>query len=141
MAEKDDKRPDALSAEINTLYLMSLAMDRMMLDFERRMKAVHQEFRRDKKYQFKQMMDGINRAYRAFQVLNDDIEHSCDTKGWDVLDAWYEEALELDRLLLLYDDRCGKNITNRDNLFKYLREMEGDGVITEDVLSRFYLKR
>lgn len=140
MAEKDNKRPDALSAEINTLYLMSLAMDRMMLDFERRMKAVHQEFRRDKKYQFKQMMDGINRAYRAFQVLNDDIEHSCESKGWEVLDAWYDESLEIIRLLLLYDDKAGRNITNRDKIFSFIRSLEGDGVITEDVLQRFYLK-
>lgn len=140
MEEKGDKRPDALSAEINTLYLMSLAMDRMMLDFERRMKAVHQEFRRDKKYQFKQMMDGINRAYRAFQVLNDDIEHSCDTKGWDVLDAWADEANEIIRLLLLYDDKAGRNIGNRDKIFSFIRSLEGDGVITEDVLQRFYLK-
>ena len=138
--EEAIKRPDALSAEINTLYLMSLAMDRMMLDFERRMKAVHQEFRRDKKYQFKQMMDGINRAYRAFQVLNDDIEHSCESKGWEVLDAWSEEALEVIRLLLLYDDKAGRNINNRDKIFSFIRSLEGDGVITEEVLQRFYLK-
>lgn len=141
MAAGDNKRPDVKTAIINVMYMMALAMDRMMLDFERRMRKDHLEFRHDKKYQFRQIMDGIQRAYRAFQLLNDDIEHSCVSRGWDVLDCWYEESLELVRLLLLYDDRCGRNITNRDNLFKYLREMEGDGVITEDVLSRFYLKK
>lgn len=134
-------KPDVKTAEINTLYLLALAMDRMMLDFERRMKASGQEFRRDKKFQFRQIIDGVQRAYRAFQVLNEDIEHSCSDKGWEVLDAWYEEALEFVRLILLYDDRCGKNITNRDNLFKYLREMEGDGIITEEALQKFYLKK
>lgn len=132
---------DPLTAEINTLYLVSLAMDRLMMDFERRMKASGQEFRRDKKFQFRQIIDGVQRAYRAFQVLNEDIEHSCESKGWEVIDAWSEEGLEIVRLLLLYDDRCGKSLTNRDNLFKYLRGMEGDGVITEEVLKRFYLKK
>lgn len=130
-----------ITSEINTLYLVALAMDRLMMDFERRMRIAHQEFRRDKKYQFRQIMDGIQRAYRAFQLLNDDIEHSCVSRGWDVLDCWAEEALEIVRLLLLYDDRCGKSITNRDAVFKMLREMEGDGVITEEALSRFYLKK
>lgn len=141
MAVSDGKRPDALSSEINTLYLVSLAMDRLMMDFERRMKASGQEFRRDKKFQFNQIIKGIQMAFRAFQVLNEDIEHSAEDKGWEVLDAWYEEGLEIVRLLLLYDDRCGKSLTNRDNLFKYLRGMQGDGVITEEVLSRFYLKK
>lgn len=134
-------KPDVKSAEINTLYLVSLAMDRLMMDFERRMKASGQEFRRDKKFQFNQIIKGIQMAFRAFQVLNVDIEHSAEDKGWEVLDAWYEESLEIVRLLLLYDDRCGKSLTNRDNLFKYLRGMEGDGVITEEVLKRFYLKK
>jgi len=116
-------------------------MDRLMMDFERRMKASGQEFRRDKKFQFNQIIKGIQMAFRAFQVLNEDIEHSAEDKGWEVLDAWYEEGLEIVRLLLLYDDRCGKSLTNRDNLFKYLRGMKGDGVITEEVLSRFYLKK
>ena len=67
---------DVKTVEINSLYLLSLAMDRMMLDFERRMKASGQEFRTDKKFQFRQIIDGVQRAYRAFQVLNEDIEHS-----------------------------------------------------------------
>lgn len=116
-------------------------MDRMMLDFERRMKASGQEFRRDKKFQFRQIIDGVQRAYRAFQVLNEDIEHSCESKGWEVIDAWYEEALELVRLVLLYDDRCGKNVGNRDKVFTFLRGLEGDNTITEEALERFYLKK
>lgn len=52
-------KPDVKCAEINTLYLLALAMDRMMLDFERRMKASGQEFRRDKKFQFRQIIDGV----------------------------------------------------------------------------------
>lgn len=132
---------DVKTVEINSLYLLSLAMDRMMLDFERRMKASGQEFRRDKKFQFRQIIDGVQRAYRAFQVLNEDIEHSCSDKGWEVLDAWAEEALELVRLVLLYDDRCGKNVGNRDKVFTFLRGLEGDGIITEEALGKFYLKK
>lgn len=134
-------KPDVMTCEINILYLVSLAMDRLMLDFERRMKASGQEFRKEKKYQFRQIIDGIQRAFRAFQVLNADIEHSCEKEGFEVIDAWAEEALEIVRLLLLYDDRCGKSLTNRDNLFKYLRGMNGEGVIDEEALKRFYLKK
>lgn len=136
-----DHNDRIITSEINTLYLVALAMDRLMMDFERRMRIAHQEFRRDKKYQFRQIIDGIQRAYRAFQVLNSDIEHAAEPGNYVTLDTWLEEANAVVRLLLLYDDRCGRILSNEESMFKFLRGLEGDGVITEEVLERFYLRK
>lgn len=136
-----EKKKDALTTEINVMYTMAMAMDRIMLDFERRMYARKDEFIREKKIEFKKIINCAQGAYRAFSVLNDDIERSSADSGYKDLDTWSDEALEYARLLLLYDDKCGRSLTNRDQLFSYIRSLKGEDVITEDVLKRFYLKK
>lgn len=136
-----EKKNSPLRVEINVMYTMAMAMDRIMLDFERRMYAEKDEFIREKKIEFKKIINCAQGAYRAFEKLNDDIEKSTADSGYKDLDTWSDEALEYARLLLLYDDKAGKNINNRDKIFAFIRSLEGDGVITEDTLKRFYLKK
>ena len=57
-------------------------------------------------------------------------------------EKYFPDGNEIARLLLLYSDRCGYSQTNYEELFRVLRGMEGGlGVITEDVLKDFYMKK
>ena len=126
---------------VNVLYMMSWAMDRFLLDIELRLKTKKILFRREKKAQFNKLMDAIRRAYRASEELRADIEVSASPSDYKDLDIWADETNEMCRLILLYADKCGKHPDDSNQVFKLLRSFEGEGIITEDVLKRFYLKK
>ena len=127
--------------EVNVCYMMSRAIDLMLLDVERRMRAEGREFRHEKKVIFNRLMESIGVVFRYIAMLNSDIEESAKGNGYKDLDIWAAESNEMCRLLLLYADRCGRYPDDSNSVFKLLRSFEGDGIITEEVLSRFYLKK
>lgn len=126
--------------EVNLIYSMSWAMDRLLLDIESRLKGKGDGLQREKKRAFNNLMDAINRAYRASAALREDIELASSRSGYKELDIWAVETNELCRLLLLWTDRCDTEETT-NQVFKLLRSFEGDGIITEDVLKSYYLKK
>ena len=135
---KEDK---VLQAEINIAYLLSLTLDKMLMDAERRMTAQRIVFRRDKKQSFNKIIDGIQRTFKACAELNEDIELESAPSGYTDLDDWNRSANETVRLLLLFSDKCWKSDDNANCVFKYLRSLDGEGVITEEALERFYMKK
>ena len=137
----NENKSRTLQVEVNIAYMFSLALDKLMMDIERRLLLQKEIFRRDKKVLFNKMMDGIYRAYRAAAELNTDIEVSASETSYKDLDVWNDEANELCRLVLLYSDKCGKYPDNANEVFKLLRSMKGEDVITEKDLERFYLKK
>ena len=127
--------------EINTLYMMSQAMDKILMDAERRgLVPPNLEVLREKKIQFRRLTSCVNGAFRAIADLIRDIEMSA-IDDYTQLDTWADESNELCRLILLFADKCSKNMDNSNAVFKFLRSLEGEGVVTEDVLDRFRLKK
>lgn len=129
------------NVEVNICYMMSRAMDRLMLDAERRLVKRNIVFRQDKKVLFRRLMESIAAVYRYSAKLNEDIELSAKPSGYKDLDVWSEETNEMCRLILLYSDKCGKYPDAANQVFKLLRSFEGEGIITEEALQRFYLKK
>ena len=56
------------------------------------------------------------------------------------MQVWQEEANELARLILLYADRSA-NQDVVDAIFKFIREQPGEGIVDEELLKNFYLKK
>lgn len=127
--------------EINVMYQMTQAIELIMRDFERRLLKTNIGFRHEKKKQFTRLMKSVKDIYTQFDILYQDIIDSAKDKGWETLDIWAEESNELARLILLYADKSAGNMDNIDKIFRYLRRFKGQGIVTEEVLSKFYLKK
>lgn len=135
------RKPRVQDVEMNVLYMMSQAMDKILMDADRRgLVKPNLELIREKKILFKKLTNCIAGAFRAILDLNNDIEQSA-KEDYSELDVWAEESNEMCRLILLFADKCGKNIDNANAVFKFLRGLEGEGVITENDLDRFRLKK
>lgn len=59
--------------------------------------------------------------------------------NWKNIPVWQEESNELARLILLYADKSA-DVDNVNKVFKHLRSLPGEGIITEELLDRFRLK-
>jgi len=123
----------------NCLYLMSLAMDIMLRRAEWLMSKNREAFKREKKQQFNR----YTQAVRTACVLQDgltqdiwDVEADYDYKNVDV---WLEQANELARLVLLFADRS-VDVDVVAEIFKFIREQPGEGIVDEKLLEHFYLK-
>ena len=135
-----DKKKTVAEVEVNIIYAMSWAMDRFLIDIESRLLGKGDGLLREKKRAFKNLMDAIQRAYRASAALREDIEQASSKSGYRELDTWADETNQMCRLLLLWTDRCDSE-DNLNQVFKLLRSFDGEGIITEDILKSYYLKK
>lgn len=125
---------------INTLYMMTQTFELIMRDFERRIKADGIVFRHEKKQQFNRLMKSIRDIHTQFDLVYNDIMVSAEEVGWKELDLWARDANALARMILLWADKCGSYPQNEEDVFSLLKALKGEGIVTEDVLKRFYLK-
>ena len=130
-----------IQEEANILYSLSMVIDRLLIDVDRRMALNKDSFQREKKMFFRRMSQGIKMAYDNIEKLRPDIEDSAKDSDYKDLDIWNAGANEICRLILLYFEKCDHSEENANDLFKYLRGMEGKGIINEDDISRFYMKK
>lgn len=121
--------------------MMTQSFELIMRDFERRLKPTGIVFKHEKRQQFNRLMKSIKDIYTQFDILYGDILESAEPHGWRELDIWAEESNELARLILLYADKSAGEIENVNKIFRYLRRFKGQGIVTEEVLDRFYLKK
>lgn len=82
-----DEKETIENVEVNICYMMSRAMDRLMLDAERRLVKRNIVFRQDKKVLFRRLMESIAAVYRYSAKLNEDIELSAKPSGYKDLDV------------------------------------------------------
>lgn len=127
--------------EINVLYLLTQVFEVMMRDFERRISKEGIEFWQEKKRQFNRLMKSVRDIYTQFDILYEDIIISAEPVGWQELDEWQADANAVARLVLLYADRCCPRPENSESLFKFLEGLSGDGVVGEEALGRFMMKK
>lgn len=125
---------------INTLYMMTQTFELIMRDFERRIKVDGIVFRHEKKQQFNRLMKSIRDIHTQFDLVYNDIMVSAEEVGWKELDLWARDANALARMILLWADKCGSYPQNEEDVFSLLKALKGEGIVTEDVLKRFYLK-
>jgi len=128
------------SCETNVLYMMSLAMDLILRNNEWLMSRLRQSFRKDKKQLFARYARTVRDACYLQDLLTQDIFDADEKNDYRNIQTWQDEANELSRLVLLFADRSAdQNVV--DNIFRFIREQKGEGIVTEEMLQSFYLKK
>jgi len=128
------------SCETNVLYMMSLAMDLILRNNEWLMSRLRESFRKDKKQLFTRYTKTVRDACYLQDLLTQDIFDADEKNNYKNIQIWQDEANELSRLVLLFADRSAdQNVVDR--IFKFIREQPGEGIVTEEMLESFYLKK
>ena len=136
----DSKILKQASCETNVLYMMSLAMDLILRNNEWLMAKNREAFKREKKQVFTRYTKAVRDACYLQDLLMEDIFQVDAVHNYKNIQIWQDEANELARLVLLFADRSA-NQQVVDNIFKFVREQPADGIVTEEMLQSFYLKK
>lgn len=142
---KENNEPDLRytveNLEINTMYIMALALERIANDVERRLNAQKCTFKQEKKMRFGNIIKAIKNMKMNCDVI-DQIDFAEGLKGrYENYQSYQEDAYRLARIILLCADRDTDDPSNLYEVQKLLRSQKGANIITEDVLSRFYLNK
>lgn len=145
MKNKEIKEPDRRhtveNLEINLVYILSMAIERIMNDIERRLAEKKSAYKMEKKMRLNNILKAI-KTIKMNSDLIDQIDFGEGLVGnYDSYQYYQEDAYELARILLLFSDRHTKDVEMGYKTAKFLRSLEGEGIITEEVLERFYLKK
>lgn len=139
---------------MNLLYMLTLSFDLILRDIEWRMDKRSRaeegrrcEFKREKKKQFNEYIEtiqtaikNIHKSWELNEKLTQDIYDSSAGGGYKSVPIWQRESNELARLVLLYADRSA-NEDAVNAIHSFIRAIPGEGIITEEVLKNFYLKK
>lgn len=136
----EDKILKQASCETNVLYMMSLAMDLILRNNEWLMSRLRQSFRKDKKQLFTRYAKTVRDACYLQDLLTQDIFDADEKNNYRNVQIWQDEANELSRLVLLFADRSADQDVV-DGIFKFIRSTPGEGIVDEQLLSNFYLKK
>jgi hypothetical protein len=116
-----------------------LATELMLRDVERRLQMEGARIQQKKKQNFTRFADHCKKALYFAEQLTQDIYDVDAEKNWKNIPVWQEESNELARLILLYADKSA-DVENVYKVFKTLRDIKGEGIITDEVLEPYYLK-
>ena len=126
--------------ETNALYMMSLAMDLILRHNEWLMSKQREAFKREKKQLFTRYTKAVRDACFLQDLLTQDI-YDCDEKhDFRNIPVWQEEANELARFVLMFADRSS-DADSVASIFAFIREQPGEGIVDENMLDNFRLKK
>lgn len=104
------------------------------------MSKQREAFKREKKQLFTRYTKAVRDACWLQDQLTQDI-FDCDAKNsFRNIQVWQDEANELARLMLMYADRS-VNQEVIDKIFAFIREQPSEGIVDENMLQNFYLKK
>lgn len=135
-----DNELKPIAVEVNTIYMMSLAMDLIIRDIEWRMSKNKEAFRRDKKQLFTRFMQAVKTACVLQEDMTQDIYNEDEKHDYRNVQIWQEEANELARLMLLFADRSADQDVV-DKIFAFIREQPAEGIVDEKMLDNFRLRK
>lgn len=128
-----------IETETSVLYIMSIAMDLIMRDCERRMRSNGAVWKKDKKKKFEDYLRYVRVSCSINDSLTQDIYDAERKNQYQYVDMWLRDGNELARLILLFADRSADQDAV-DKIFSTIRSIDGSGIITEQMLKNFYLK-
>ena len=138
--ETKKKRPLA-DILINIIYVMAMAMDRMIRVTEILMLREKNGWKHEKKMRFKEMIRCAERIKALNNILDyEDYDEACKNNG-EFYQYYQEDAYKLCRFLLLFCDRDAVSEDNSNETFKFMRSQEGTGNVDEDDMKFFYLNK
>lgn len=133
------KRSDFLT---NAAYMTALALDLMVRESERTLNQLTpaQGWKFEKKQMFRQYVDYVKNACITNDKIVQDIYDLEAKNKYKYVQVWQEEANELARFILMIADRT-TDIDVVNAIHAFIREQPSDGLATEDLLQKFYLKK
>ncbi len=141
MTEKElVKRSDFLT---NSAYVIALALDLIVRESEKTLVKLTppQGWKLEKKQMFTRFTDYVKNACLMNEKITQDIydleEKNCSFKYTQV---WQEEANELARFILMVMDRL-TDVDTINKIHTFIREQPSNGIATEELLQKFYLKK
>ena len=143
--ESEKKKVSIEDVEVNTIYMMSQAMDLILRDVDRRMKmrAAEKGFeggmKHEKKQLFKRYQQAVNAACILSEQLGEDVIESTAKKNYRDFPLWQDEYNELARLVLLYADKSSEDGA-AEAIFGHLHSFRGAQIIDDSVLAKFWPK-
>ena len=122
----------------DSVYTIALAADLMTSDLLRRLNSKGDGLRQRSKWNLNEMIKALKRASHFGSELMQEVIDADEEYKWKNIQVWQEEANELARLVLLWQDREPlPNVCN--DIFKYIRSTKGEGTVDEDMLKQYYL--
>ena len=122
----------------DSIFLMAFAQDLMIQDLLVRLKSQGDGLRQRSKFNLNEMIKALKRASHFGDELREELFEADAEHKWKNIQTWQDEANEVARLVLLWEDR-ETHPEVCDDIFKYIRSTEGDGVVTEEMLKKYYL--
>ena len=129
-----------INIEVAALYVCALAMDLILRDTERRMESENEGWKQEKKQAFKRYLQHVSNACLAHDKVFQDVIDAEEKNNFQNFQVWQEEANEFARLILLFADK-NTNLDAVNKIFSVIREQSGEGIVDEELLSNFYLKK
>lgn len=140
MVDRNSKTYRQANFETITMYMMSLAIDLILRNNEWLMSKHREAFKQEKKQLFNRYTKTVRDACILQDMLTQDI-YDCEADhNYRNVDTWLDQANELVRLVLLYADRSADQDVV-DNIFKFIREQPAEGIVDEQLLDNFRLKK
>ena len=124
----------------DSIFLMAFAQDLMIQDLIRRLNMSGADLRQRSKHNLNQFLSCLKKASHYADELKEELFDADAEHKWKNIQTWQDEANEVARLVLLWEDR-EPHPEVCDKIFKFIRETQGDGVVTEEMLKRYYLKK
>lgn len=122
----------------DSIFVMALAADRLVQDLQRRLKAQGDGLRHKSKYNLSQMILHLKAASHFGSELMDEVIEADAEHKWKNIQTWQDEANEVARLVLLWEDREPfPDVCNE--IFKFIRSTQGEGVVDEKMMEQYYL--
>lgn len=134
--------PRALTHEIYLLYTMTMALDTMVFDIERRFRKVNEtyHFEKDAKRNLNRYFNLLEQCKSQYEnFICPSIVKVAAEDNYETYEGSRVFSQELIRLLMLYYTQCG-NKENHVKVFEFISSLEGgSGVFTTDDINRFDL--
>lgn len=138
-ATKEPRKPSPEDVTINAAFMVSLSLELMLRYIEVQLSKQGASFQREAKQKFSRFLDFTRKALYYAEELTQEIYKVDADVHWKNIPVWQEESNELARLILLYADKSA-DTDNVNAIFKHLRELKGEDIITDEVLDFFRLK-
>ena len=124
----------------DSIFLMAFAQDLMIQDLLVRLKSQGDGLRQRSKFNLNEMIKALKRASHFADELREELFEADSEHKWKNIQTWQDEANEVARLVLLWEDR-EPHPEVCDKIFKFIRSTESDGVVTEEMLKNYYLNK
>ena len=122
----------------DSIFLMAFAEDLMIQDLIRRLNASGDGLRQRSKFNLNQMLSCLKKASHFADELREELFEADAEFKWKNVQTWQDEANELARLILLWEDREPlPDVCNE--IFKHIRSTKGEGVVDDAMLKQYYL--